>query len=445
MSNPQGGDKPPDSNHSNNDNNIIIDDNLKDINSFNLQNKYSSKDQGPFFVFVEHLNKNFGRLFPMKIGYFLLSDDKFKSDIEDITSVGVNRVKVVFKHFTIANSLINSNIITSNQLVAYIPTFYNHRKGIVRMIDTYFTTDYLLKNIECPNGKVVEVKRMKRKITDHDGTNKLVDRQLIIVTFEGNVLPNNIRINLTNFPVEPYIHPVVQCYNCLRYGHTSKLCKSKAQRCQKCTEIHDNSTNCENEFCLYCQTTDHKTISKSCPMYNKQFCIKREMATRNLSFKEAETLVNNPSYSKVVTNNRFSILNNFENFPCLPTRLSETQRPVPAHIIQKPKFETLNKKRKISSPPISPLPRTPKKTKNPFPQRGPSILPNPYREEFLQYKEKLINVISQFINSNFNPQNDFSLDNTVVQTKIREQIENVFYNDNVMEIVSLSDDDESTY
>lgn len=54
---------------------------MNDIGLFNSQNKYATKDQGRFFVFVEHGNAKFGRLMMTKY------------DLEDTTSAGVNRVK----------------------------------------------------------------------------------------------------------------------------------------------------------------------------------------------------------------------------------------------------------------------------------------------------------------------------------------------------------------
>ncbi|CAG9829893.1 unnamed protein product [Diabrotica balteata] len=74
--------------------------------------------------------------------------------------------------------------------------------------------------------QVVNVQRMQWKITNNDGTTQLVPKQMIIVEFLGNEVSQNIIINLCNFSVDPYIHPVVQCYKCLRYGHSSKQCKS---------------------------------------------------------------------------------------------------------------------------------------------------------------------------------------------------------------------------
>lgn len=65
------------------------------------------------------------------------------------------------------------------------------------MVDTCFTNEYQLDNVVCANKKAEQVKRLKRKITDNDGTNKLVDRQMIMVTLDGNILPNKISKNIT--------------------------------------------------------------------------------------------------------------------------------------------------------------------------------------------------------------------------------------------------------
>lgn len=56
---------------------------------------------------------------------------------------------------------------------------------------------------------------MKHKITNSNGNQILVDRQMIIVTFSGNPIPQKVRINLPRFTVDPYVQPVVQCFEYL--------------------------------------------------------------------------------------------------------------------------------------------------------------------------------------------------------------------------------------
>lgn len=433
MSEKTGGETPPAPNSNS-------DDEFKDISSFNLENKYKFSDRGPYNVYVEHLKNNFGRLFPMKIGYYLLENNEFKNDIIDIVSVGVSRVKVVFKTFSIANSLIQHEIVTKNSLVAYVPNFFNHRKGIVRMVDTFFTEDFLLKNIECDNTTITGVQRMKRRVTDNDGNQKLVDRQMVIVNFTGNIIPDKVRINLTYFPVEPYIQPVVQCFKCLRYGHTAKLCKSKTQRCKSCSEVHESDAACSdpNPFCIHCQSDNHSSMSKNCPMYSKQFQIKKEMSVRNVSFKEAEKIVSNPTYAKIATHNQFSVLNNDVNFPPL-----SGPRPIqypPKLFIQKPKQPTNSKKRKpISPPPVSP----PTAKKSQTIKEKKSVLPNPYRDEFMQHKEKIISDISAFIQQHFVNKSHTTNESENSQQHIREIVNSIMGKDveQISDIYSISDND----
>lgn len=118
------------------------------------------------------------------------------------------------------------------------------------------------------------------------------------------------------------------------------------------------------------------------------------MAFENVSFKEAETLVNNPSYSKITTNNRFNILNNLQNFPPLPQTTSDINKQAVPNLIGKPSVNNNSKKRKANTPPVPP--RDHIKIAKSKSQSQP-IIPNPYRDEFIQYKEKLITQIAGFV------------------------------------------------
>ncbi|CAG9831276.1 unnamed protein product [Diabrotica balteata] len=68
---------------------------------------------------------------------------------------------------------------------------HTERKGIVRMVDTFFSEKYL-KDAIITERQVINVQRMQRKITDNDGTTQLVPRQIIIVGFLDNEVPQNI-------------------------------------------------------------------------------------------------------------------------------------------------------------------------------------------------------------------------------------------------------------
>lgn len=387
-----GGSEPPVPKNNSHDKDEI----RNESKNIDYNNMYKESDPGPYFVYVEHEQSNLGRLFPVRVGHYLFCNQTFKNSITDIKPIGLNRVKVVLNTAKAANLLVKHELLTANKLVAYIPKYFTQKKGIIRMVDTYFEEDYIKSNINS-SIKVVEVKRMTRKIIDKDGASKIIKRQMVVLTFLGTEIPKFVRINLCNFPVEPYIYPVVQCYKCLRYGHTNNQCKSEVTRCKYCGENHISETcdQVDNLFCVFCKSDEHSSVNRKCPMYQKQYNIKQTMASQNLSFKEAESLVNNPSYAKVVTNNRFALLSDTTNFPVLPTpQVNNNNNIMNNNSIQRRPARNLNtqvkRKRKAG--------RSPVRDSTPPPLREDhSILPNPYREEMLSYKNSLVEKISNFI------------------------------------------------
>lgn len=436
MGDNSGGDGPPDKNS---DSNMSSSPVIKP-RVYDLENRYQASDNGPFFVMVEHKDKNVGRLFPIRIGHYLLEDKKVQNNIIDIKSIGFNRVKIICKTFETANNLIEHENFTKNNLIAYIPKYYTHKKGIIRMVDTMFTEEYILKAVES-NIHITEVKRMKRKIIN-DGTATYVDRQMVILTFLGNRIPDNVKINLVNFPVDPYFYPVVQCYKCLRYGHTSMLCRGKA-RCKVCAAENCSDDPCINNgiLCVHCKSVDHSSVSKNCPIFKKQTNIKKVMATENVTFREAEFVVDNPSYAKITTHNRFSLLSDTNNYPALP-------EPKTNFILKKPtpkKQATSNqnfsplKKRKASSP----LQTPPTVSKVGAQKASSSILPNPHRNDFMEFKEKILTQVVQFVqNAIYN--NQF-YDETNLKNSICQILDSPYFSNEKIDTYTLSDSDASEY
>lgn len=197
------------------------------------KNRYRITDPAPYYVYVEHTEKNVGRLFPIRVGHYLYEHEEFRSGITDIVPIGVNRVKIITKTCNIANKLVDHPSLSKNKLRSYIPTYYTQRKGVVKLVDTMFSNEYLWENIQCEQ-EIVEIKRLRRKFINRDtGKEELVDRQMIVITFLGSVIPDKIRINFCSFSVEPWVYPVVRCFQCLRFGHIAAQCKGKP-RCSRC-------------------------------------------------------------------------------------------------------------------------------------------------------------------------------------------------------------------
>lgn len=358
---------------------------------YDLKTRYRPSDKGPFFVYIESLDKNIGKLHAIRVGHHLKQDSYLRSSIVDIKTLGKNKIKVEFKNHKSANDILTHRCIKENNYVAYIPKFYVERRGIVKGVDTYFNEEYLLNEIKLENPDAVNVKRFTRKIMQTDGTEKVVPRQLISVSFLGTSLPKRIVINQVIFEVEPYIYPVIICNKCLRYGHVIQNCKGKS-RCKNCGETHDESFNCTSIKCIYCNSNEHTSSSKDCPEYKNQRKYKENMAKFNISFKEATQMNKFPDYSKILTQNKFEILDEEKDFPSLPSTSTHIFTAKPKNVMPRRNFISTSqplkfKKRKMDEP-----------SQKDYNKSGnTSILPNPYRDEFISYKEKLIESMAVYI------------------------------------------------
>lgn len=326
-----------------------------------------------FYVYIESTDKNVGRLHPMFIGHILLKKLHI-TNVVSINSIGNNRIRVIMKSAFDANKLINNKQLDSENLRAFIPNHLVERKGLIRSVDTRFDENYIKENIQS-SSPVNYVRRLNRKISI-DGSDKWIPRQLVIISFEGNILPTYVVINSVQFTVEPFISKVVQCYKCLKYGHVSNQCRSTKTLCTKCGKEKLDEHNCESDdtYCIFCKNNSHNSTSKNCPNYENQKKIKVQMSLNNIPYLDAKNMMDN-SFSSIVSNNRFNILENEQEFPPLPKINSQS---IPKFSLSQPTTSSRNyqhnsltrapKKRKITSPSSPQV-----STENMFPFRfGPS-------------------------------------------------------------------------
>lgn len=374
----------------------------------NLDRRYTTRDIGPFYVFIEHKELNTGKLHPMKVGRLLNNLPKnIQDEIIEVTTVGRNRVKISVKSGEIANLLVSHDVFTREHMFAYIPQHLTEKKAIIRGVDTAITEQDLRLSIRSVI-PVLDVKRLTRVATDRDsgkvimgadGKAKRVPRQMVLVTFQGLTLPEYVYIDRVRCEVERYVPPVIQCFRCFRYGHTKDQCRG-SKLCKKCGQGHDEDVCQEiSEYCIYCQNTDHSSTSKRCPQHEKQKKIKVTMADYNLTFKEAEKVVNFPSFSNAVRKNRFSVLQNLDSdFPSLPSQRST--RPNTRPYLSQPRSAPSNsptappqKRRKPTTPEAIPPLTAPSN----FRFCGPPIKNNPFTGCRTDLTAKLTNSLVTFI------------------------------------------------
>lgn len=400
------------------------------VNKIDFDNKYKEDSSGPHTIFVEHKYLNFGKLHPLRISeklYNLGGDEQY---IDYLDIVGRNRVQIFTKSARAANILVKNPVFEQNNLIAYIPLHLTTKKGLIRGVDTSFKEEEL-KNIIKSEIPVKSVQRRYKNVVDKDGKIIKVPRQQVILTFDRLALPQSVFIYKLRHNVEVWYSPVTQCFNCLRYGHTSKQCKSQ-KKCKNCGDVlNTGETRCAEckTSCIHCDTNDHNSTSKECPMYLKQKRTKEAMANLNLTFKEAEKLVDHPSYSSLVIKNKFMPLTSSSSeFPSLPVRKnSDFSLSQPTNKVDYPKSLSIsqpstshmtsysNKKRKTNdrSPNFDP----PRREFDWNYTGSPLFQPNKHmrQEDIAEFKNKihecLTNKISSSIQSITPPNMESILDN----------------------------------
>lgn len=407
-----------------------------------INNRYEGLDKGPYFVYVESTDREVNKLHPMQVGRILDGMEPVtQQKLLEVMSVGRNRVKIEVQDYQVANDLVVHPVFSENKLVAYVPTHCTQRKGVVRGVDTSFSDDFILRNIRS-SVAVLGIKRLTKMVDDraNQGMLKEVPRQMIIVTFKGLTLPDYVYISRVRCPVETHIAPVIQCYNCLRYGHIKSQCKSH-KRCRICGEQHAEDVKCDEskKRCIYCQSPDHSATSKNCPVYQNQRKIKFTMATNNMSFKEAEKAIRNPSFSTITQSNRFFVLNNMsEDFPvlskrapefgCKPTASDSSQilKPSVLNHTQRQVNSPAKKRKKTSATGLS----QPTRVHSEHHFCGPPIQHNPHTDNSSDFKSLLLDGIHDALNKlisskDFTPSEYPEVD---LIAKIREAINKVLDN-----------------
>lgn len=238
---------------------------------------YGKNDLGPFHVYIENNSPEFkGKLNAIKVNDTIyIAHPELDNKIKEIDSVGRNRVRINFKDSKSANNLIDSKLLQNYNLEAYIPKFTVLRQGVISGIDTDIDVETLKNKIKQFDSHcsftVFAVKRITKAIIDNlTKQRKIINTKSVVVTFKSQILPKYAAIGHVRCEVTPYIQRVILCYNCYRYGHTSKQCKSNL-RCPKCAAGHsENECNKDSNDikCLHCNG-EHKTNNiKICPEFS---------------------------------------------------------------------------------------------------------------------------------------------------------------------------------
>ncbi|XP_039305606.1 uncharacterized protein LOC113004804 isoform X2 [Solenopsis invicta] len=138
---------------------------------------------------------------------------------------------------------------------------------------------------------IFRIEKMKKRVWDQ-GTKKFQTQFInnFIITLKGKSkdrikIFDNLNIGLR---IRPYVAPVIQCFNCFRFGHFKHQCKNEA-RCIVCGDNMHGDCN-KPEACRNCEGA-HRSTKRSCPVALRNKEIKTIMAYNNVTFFEAERLL----------------------------------------------------------------------------------------------------------------------------------------------------------
>lgn len=112
----------------------------------------------------------------------------------------------------------------------HVPGEVNSIKGVITGVPMSLSDEILKKQVM--SEKIIDVKRLT---SNRNG--KREPSTTVMITVNGKLLPENVKMGYVCYPVRPFIKPALRCFNCQRLGHVAEVCKGK-KRCCKCGGEH---------------------------------------------------------------------------------------------------------------------------------------------------------------------------------------------------------------
>lgn len=147
------------------------------------------------------------------------------SGVQKVDRKGRNRVGILFNSWMEANSFLNHRLLKERNLEAYLPSSLVTCKGVARNVLNDVTGEDIMSEIR-PGPKILDVKRIKKRQSNDKGEVKYIETETVILIFEGKIIPKFVTIDYCDVPVHVYVNLVLLCFNCLRFGHSAKQCRS---------------------------------------------------------------------------------------------------------------------------------------------------------------------------------------------------------------------------
>lgn len=164
-------------------------------------------------------------------------------------------------------------------------------KGVISDWDCSVPIHELAEAMNDKRG-LIRMEKMKRRYIDKETKeSKIRLTNLIIVTYEGNILPEFVTLfdGVIRLRLRPFMEPVRQCFGCFAYGHYRKACRAN-RKCMVCGKDFHGECRAEPS-CLNCGERHRANDKQKCIFYEYNLNLKKTMADRNMSIYEARKIV----------------------------------------------------------------------------------------------------------------------------------------------------------
>ncbi|XP_053983614.1 uncharacterized protein LOC128878950 isoform X2 [Hylaeus volcanicus] len=178
---------------------------------------------------------------------------------------------------------VNQKIQDINRFKMTIPHRAEERVGVIK--DWDLPLEDLREEIE-PGQGVISIERLKKRVRVEKRF-VMRDSHLILVKFAGCSLPTKLIVmGEVGLNITPFVRNIRQCYNCLKFGHIKKWCRSNTKRCFNCGDAFH--WECSKEArCINCEE-GHGALNRDCPYAELEKAITKLIAYKNVSFQEAK-------------------------------------------------------------------------------------------------------------------------------------------------------------
>lgn len=220
------------------------------------------------------------------------------------------------------------------------------------------TEEEIMQNLNEANKdlKICNVRKINKRGTD----GRWIPSGSYVISMRCSEFPLEVRVGWTIQPLKRYIPDPMRCFRCNKLGHTGKRCREMNEtqkNCINCNKPQHNEpgVRCEEPpSCANCNSTTHNSAFRGCQNYLIERRINELIATRDITRREATSLVMNESTPPVYKGRQPTLADRLVSALINPPpQTSQIQNSVQSSNTQTPQITTTNHQQSTHIKPIS--------------------------------------------------------------------------------------------